>query len=146
MVPFRLMEPLRGRQRKSYDRETRFISPRPVVILSQDSELVGRIQNCVINVQLCDGEGSPLSQEHISGPHGVEAVLSLTYFRTPPLALKISHLLEDQSATLSFDIECTMQGGQIIRANIMTDPFVFIRDRKPRRGQTRSASPSSGSD
>lgn len=33
--PFQLMEPLRRRQRKSYEGENRFITPKPVIVFSQ---------------------------------------------------------------------------------------------------------------
>ncbi|PRP87081.1 hypothetical protein PROFUN_04817 [Planoprotostelium fungivorum] len=132
--PFQLMEPLRRRQRKSYEGENRFITPKPVIVFSQDSnDLFRRVERCSVKVVLADRDGTPLAcQDLITGPQGVDAEMSLPFKRTPPMLIKISHQLEEHVVRLSFAIEYTVDG-QMQRSTILSDCFVFARFRKRRR-------------
>ncbi|PRP85533.1 E3 ubiquitin-protein ligase HERC2-like [Planoprotostelium fungivorum] len=131
--PFRLVQQLKKRQRKSYDRESRFLSPRPVVCLSQSHPLAKSIKNCLVTVQLADEHGNVLpesEQKHLLGPHGKSTVLTLPYLQTSAFALKLSWKSEEMHVRLCFTIEYTTDDGQRHSTILLSDDFHFVRTRK----------------
>ncbi|PRP79493.1 hypothetical protein PROFUN_12861 [Planoprotostelium fungivorum] len=129
---FQLLEPLRARQRKSYDGESRFLSPRPIVVLNPASPLADCLKYCSVIVCLLDEEGSPLDfpeQAHLFGPNGKDALLSIPHQRTPPISVKLSGKIGIRALRLGFTIDYETEEGEIGRAYLESNVFHLARER-----------------
>ncbi|PRP79317.1 hypothetical protein PROFUN_13011 [Planoprotostelium fungivorum] len=146
---FYLLEPLKNKQRKSYENESRFLSPRPIIVIDSSSPLYNNLKLCTVTVQLLTGDGTPLDhvdQERLIGPQGKQTVLSIAHSRTPPMAVKvdsfvsshrstsqISSKLELRSLSLGFTIEYETCDGKKGRAYTTSNAFNLLRDRRRER-------------
>ncbi|PRP85105.1 hypothetical protein PROFUN_07176 [Planoprotostelium fungivorum] len=131
---FYLLEPLRTRQRKSYDGESRFLSPKPVIVLHPSSPLNNRLKRCNVSIRLLDTDGSPLQcheQTHLHGPHGKETLLSIPHSRTPPISVKIAGKCDLRALRLGFTVEYETDDGYCGLAHLMSNEVQLIRQRSP---------------
>ncbi|PRP77961.1 Protein NXT-1, isoform a [Planoprotostelium fungivorum] len=138
---FQLLEPLRTRQRKSYDGESRFLSPRPVVVINSNSPLINCIKRCTVSVRLLDEDGSPLElleQSHLFGPNGKDALLSLPHRRTPPISVKLSGKIGLRALRLGFTIDYETEEGDIGQSHLTSNVFHLARERCPGKKKTLS--------
>ncbi|PRP81851.1 hypothetical protein PROFUN_10600 [Planoprotostelium fungivorum] len=97
---FRLMQPLKRQQRKSYHNESRFLSPWPVVVLCETSPLLGVMIKCTATFSLLDEEGTRLAEEEqamLYGPRGKQSSMMFPHYRTIPLSLKFSGFLPQRN-------------------------------------------------
>ncbi|PRP78147.1 hypothetical protein PROFUN_13949 [Planoprotostelium fungivorum] len=135
---FRLVEPLHHRQRKSYRGESRFLLPRPILLLS----------HCTVTVKLVDEDGILLdeeSQSSLMGPQGTQTSMILPHFRTPAMSLKVGRQLEPIRAALCFFIDYHTKEGELGRAVVLSDVVHFIRDRRSPTRVCQVANPQSWS-
>ncbi|PRP77585.1 2,4-dichlorophenol 6-monooxygenase [Planoprotostelium fungivorum] len=133
--PFQLLEPLRHNQRRSYNGESRFISPRPVVILDKSSPLATSMKYCTVTVKLLDQEGSPLledEQDHLFSPQGKQFVLSVAHHRTAPISVKLTGKIELRELRLGFTVVCETNEGETLRFHLTSNAFHLLRDRRPK--------------
>ncbi|PRP89284.1 hypothetical protein PROFUN_02158 [Planoprotostelium fungivorum] len=101
---FRLLEPLRALQRKSYERETRYIQPKPAICVHKWS----------VSCRLADEQGSPLSameQDQLAGLHGKEFTF-VPCIRTPPLHFLIKSSMLHAKVCLRFEIDYELDSGE----------------------------------
>ncbi|PRP88176.1 hypothetical protein PROFUN_03999 [Planoprotostelium fungivorum] len=136
---FELLEPFRPLQRKSYDNENRFLSPKPVVQLKQTSKLLGKITTCNITVLLLDERNSPLDQQEqacMSRPCDDEAVITTPRLRTSPMMIRISHRLEATKIALCFIVDYELEHGGRLRCVITSNCFNFVRNRRRSKRMT----------
>ncbi|PRP89719.1 hypothetical protein PROFUN_00061 [Planoprotostelium fungivorum] len=131
---FHLLEPLRDRQRKSYRDESRFLTPKPVIVLRQDSPLRPYIMQCMVSVRLANQFGATLPPEEQSSLVPAEgrpqALLDLYHCRTPPFSFKIDAHLRDMKATLIFLIEYVLSDQSVGRVEVASNVFHFSRKKK----------------
>lgn len=154
-TPFHLLEPLRHNQRRSYDGESRFLSPRPVVILDevsclppithnpiQSSPLATSLKYCTVTVKLLDEEGCPLleeEQEHLFSPHGKQTSLSIEHHRTSPISVKLTGKIDLRVLRLGFIVVCETKEGETLRFHLTSNAFHLIRDRPKMRSGNRKS-------
>ncbi|PRP88821.1 hypothetical protein PROFUN_00289 [Planoprotostelium fungivorum] len=135
---FQLLEPLRTRQRKSYEGESRFLTPRPVIALNPNSPLANRLRRCTVSVKLLDIHGSPLhcqEQMHLYGPYGKETLLSIPHSRTAPISVKISGKCDLRALRLGFTIEYETDDGYCGRTYLTSNEVHLARKQcPPKRG------------
>ncbi|PRP87311.1 hypothetical protein PROFUN_01573 [Planoprotostelium fungivorum] len=132
---FELLEPLRPLQRKSYDTENRFLSPKPVISLKQNSSLLGKITSVNISVVLLDERGDPLEQDeqaYLSGPCGQQTTFSTPHLRTAPMCVRVSHRLTEVKTMLCFIVDYETEDGKRSQSIVKSNCFNFIRDRRKR--------------
>ncbi|PRP76656.1 hypothetical protein PROFUN_14892 [Planoprotostelium fungivorum] len=128
-----LLEPLRPLQRKSYDNENRFLSPKPVIMLKAHSGLLGNITSCNISVVLLDEKGTPLcsqEQQLMRGPCGEEAIIATPHLRTSSMSIRVSHRLVESKASLCFIMDYKTQDGTKARCVVTSNCFNFVRNRQ----------------
>ncbi|PRP87188.1 hypothetical protein PROFUN_01450 [Planoprotostelium fungivorum] len=133
---FSLLEPLKSKQRKSYENESRFLSPRPIIVIDSTSSLYHNLKSCTVTVKLLTGDGTPLDpidQDRLTGPQGKNAVLSNAHGRTPPMALKISGKSEMRTLSLGFVIDYETCDGKTGQAYLTSNMFNLVRDRHRER-------------
>ncbi|PRP79421.1 hypothetical protein PROFUN_08182 [Planoprotostelium fungivorum] len=133
---FQLLEPLKTRQRKSYEGESRFLSPRPVIALHPSSPLNNRLKYCTVSVRLLDIHGSPLhchEQTHLYGPYGKETLLSIPHGRTPPISVKIGGKCDLRALRLGFNIEYETEDGYCGRAHLTSNEVHLARKQCPNK-------------
>ncbi|PRP85126.1 hypothetical protein PROFUN_07197 [Planoprotostelium fungivorum] len=138
---FQLLEPLRTRQRKSYEGESRFLTPRPVIVLNPSSPLNNRLKRCTVTVRLLDIHGSPLhchEQTHLYGPYGKETLLSIPHKRTPPISVKIAGKCDLRALRLGFTIEYETDDGYCGRAHLTSNEVQLARKQQPREAHLRT--------
>ncbi|PRP81886.1 glutaminase kidney isoform, mitochondrial-like isoform 1 [Planoprotostelium fungivorum] len=138
---FQLLEPLRTRQRKSYEGESRFLTPRPVIALHPSSPLNNRLKRCTVSVRLLDIHGSPLhchEQTHLYGPYGKEALLSIPHGRTPPISVKIGGKCDLRALRLGFTIEYETDEGYCGRTHLTSNEVHLARKQCPNKRGTSS--------
>ncbi|PRP84001.1 hypothetical protein PROFUN_08598 [Planoprotostelium fungivorum] len=131
---FRLMQPLKSRQRKHLTGESKDLSPRPIIALRRESPLTRTMKQCVVTVRLLDSDGAPLSREEQTGlitPDGPQRNMILSRLQTAPFTIKLSQHLEERKLRLGFDIDYTTKEGQF-QAKISSNCFQFGRDRRLR--------------
>ncbi|PRP79484.1 hypothetical protein PROFUN_12852 [Planoprotostelium fungivorum] len=144
---FQLLEPLRARQRKSYDGESRFLSPRPVIVVNpvslqpslrskanclKASPLANCLKTCSVAVRLLDADGSPLNlpeQAHLFGPNGKDTLLSVPHKRTPPISVKLSGKIGLRALRLGFTIDYETEDGEMGQAHMTSNVFHLARER-----------------
>ncbi|PRP80367.1 hypothetical protein PROFUN_11936 [Planoprotostelium fungivorum] len=134
---FELLEPLRPLQRKSYDNENRFLTPKPVIMLKPHSELLGKITSCNISVVLLDEKGTPLcsrEQQLMRGPCGEEAIIATPHLRTSSMSIRVSHRLVESKASLCFIVDYETQDGTKARCVVTSNCFNFVRNRRRNKG------------
>ncbi|PRP80742.1 hypothetical protein PROFUN_11482 [Planoprotostelium fungivorum] len=134
---FELLEPLRSLQRKSYDNENRFLSPKPIIMLKPHSELLGKITGCNISVVLLNEKGTPLcsqEQQLMRGPCGEEAVITTPHLRTSSMSIRVSHRLVESKASLCFIVDYETEDGTKARCVVTSNCFNFVRDRRRNKG------------
>ncbi|PRP85106.1 hypothetical protein PROFUN_07177 [Planoprotostelium fungivorum] len=138
---FQLLEPLRTRQRKSYEGESRFLTPRPVIALHPSSPLNNRLKRCTVSVRLLDVYGSPLDcheQTHLYGPHGKETLMSVPHSRTPPISVKIAGKCDLSALRLGFIVEYETDDGYCGQAHLMSNEVQLARKQCPTKSRTSS--------
>ncbi|PRP80756.1 hypothetical protein PROFUN_11496 [Planoprotostelium fungivorum] len=134
---FELFEQLRPLQRKSYDNENRFLSPKPVIMLKPHSELLGKITSCNISVFLLDERGTPLcpqEQQYMSGPCGEETTITTPHLRTSSMSIRVSHRLAEIRASLCFIVDYETEDQTKSRCVITSNCFNFVRNRRRTKG------------
>ncbi|PRP88535.1 hypothetical protein PROFUN_02946 [Planoprotostelium fungivorum] len=138
---FQLLEPLKTRQRKSYEGESRFLTPRPVIALHPSSPLNNRLKRCTVSVRLLDVHGSPLhchEQTHLYGPYGKEALLSIPHGRTPPISVKIGGKCDLRALRLGFTVEYETDNGYCGRTHLTSNEVQLARKQCPNKRGTSS--------
>ncbi|PRP77618.1 hypothetical protein PROFUN_00479 [Planoprotostelium fungivorum] len=129
---FQLLEPLRLNQRKSYSGESRFLSPKPVIILNSASPLVNNLKSCTVSFSLLDKDGCPLQSEDqdlLSSPNGKKAVLSIAHCRTAPICVKLIGKIETRSLRLGFIVDYDTEDGTTHQVWLTSNVFHLVRER-----------------
>ncbi|PRP81823.1 hypothetical protein PROFUN_10572 [Planoprotostelium fungivorum] len=137
---FQLLEPVKLKQRKSYDGECRFLTPKP------NSSFSSQLRRCQVKAVLLEEDGTVMDQtqqNHMVSPksHGKEVDLGLPFYRTPAFHLAVSGRLEAKTAQLGFIIEYETNDGITKRTMITSDTFDFMRN-KPAQKSCHSYRPS----
>ncbi|PRP81047.1 hypothetical protein PROFUN_11125 [Planoprotostelium fungivorum] len=136
--PFKLLQPLKIKQRKSYEGDSRFLLPKPVIVLDRSSPLTEDLVRCTVTVKLLDETGTVLDsdeQKHLVSPNGEEVVLYIPHCRTPPISLKLSRKIDFEKLCLGFFVEYVNKEGEVNYVCLRSNTFDLVRDRVSRRKQ-----------